>query len=126
MSYLNPHIDKLDRDVENTDRTAAVLYEVSRERGRQDAKFGEQNCPDGTGPDVVWAFTGPASYVADNARAHCQQLTEEGFLTFRDIALEEVAEAFAESDPVKLRAELVQNAAVFVKWIEAIDRRANR
>lgn len=34
------------------------------------------------------------------------------------------AEALAESDPARLRAELVQVAAVAVCWIEAIDRRA--
>jgi hypothetical protein len=42
------------------------------------------------------------------------------------IALEEVFEALVEDDPVKLRAELVQAAAVLVAWIEAIDRRAGR
>ena len=36
---------------------------------------------------------------------------------------EEVAEAFAEADVRRLRAELVQCAAVAVKWVEAIDRR---
>jgi hypothetical protein len=36
---------------------------------------------------------------------------------------EEVWEAFAESDPAKLRAELVQVAAVAFRWIEALDAR---
>lgn len=35
----------------------------------------------------------------------------------------EVCEAFDESDSKKLRANLVQVAAVAVNWIEAIDRR---
>jgi hypothetical protein len=43
-------------------------------------------------------------------------------LTWADILEEEIAEALAESDPVKLRAELVQSGAVIVAWIEAIDR----
>lgn len=38
--------------------------------------------------------------------------------------LEEVAEAFAESDDARLRAELVQVAAVAQAWIESIDRRS--
>lgn len=37
--------------------------------------------------------------------------------------LEEVFEAMAESDLVKLRAELVQTSAVCVAWIEDIDSR---
>jgi hypothetical protein len=37
--------------------------------------------------------------------------------------MEEVREAMAESDPAKLRVELVQVAAVSVAWIEALDRR---
>jgi hypothetical protein len=36
---------------------------------------------------------------------------------------EEVAEAFAESDPAKLRAELLQVAAVCAAWIYDIDTR---
>jgi hypothetical protein len=102
---------------------AAVLAEVAAERLRQDATWGEQNHRDGTGPDRVWAFTGPASYVADCARQQTQQLAADGHVTWTDIALEEFAEALAESDPERLRAELVQVAAVAVAWVEAIDRR---
>jgi hypothetical protein len=36
---------------------------------------------------------------------------------------EEVAEVFQETDPVKLREELVQVAALAVSWIEKIDAR---
>jgi hypothetical protein len=100
-----------------------VLAEIADERARQDAKWGEQNHPDGTFPDRVWAWTGPASYVAENVRKNCQELAAEGHVTWLDIALEEVAEAFETEDPAKLRAELVQVAAVAVAWIEAIDRR---
>jgi len=49
-----------------------------------------------------------------------------GRVTWRAILEEEVAEAYAETDPEKLRAELVQVAAVAVKWVEAIDRRADQ
>ncbi|MEU9558016.1 NUDIX hydrolase [Streptomyces fumanus] len=103
---------------------APVLAEVQAERERQDAKWGEQNHRDGTGADRVWAFTGPASFVAECARKQTQELAEEGYVTWTDIALEEFAEAVAESDPARLRAELVQVAAVAVAWIGAIDRRA--
>lgn len=41
-----------------------------------------------------------------------------------DFGIEEVLEAFAEADPDRLRAELVQVAAVATKWIQALDRRS--
>lgn len=117
MNYLNPHTHNLDQDIERTDATGRVLYEIARERSRQDARWGEQNHPDGTGG----GNTGPA---AIGARLACQIAAKDGTVSWRDILREEVAEAFAETDPVRLRAELIQVAAVAVNWIEAIDRRA--
>jgi hypothetical protein len=98
--------------------TMAVLDQVLDERARQDEKWGPPNpsCPDGTG----------ASHFVDEVehiRHACQFAADHGGLTFRHILAEEVAEAFAEDDPARLRAELVQVSAVAVKWIEAIDRR---
>lgn len=100
-----------------------VLAEVAQELARQDEKWGEQNHPDGTGPDHTWTYTGPASSVAQRARVECNWLAAEGQVTYLDILLEEVAEAFAEDDPAQLRAELVQVAAVAAQWVAAIDRR---
>lgn len=96
---------------------ARVLAEVQAERERQDAKWGEQNHPDGTG------LTGDRER-ADSARHVCQALADRGEVTWALIAHEEDMEALAESDPVKLRAELIQAAAVKIAWIAAIDRRA--
>lgn len=144
MNYLNPHttgtVDAseainawlnrehvTDPDVERTDRTALVLYEVSRERGRQDEKFGEQNHPDGTGTGGGFALVNGLPWdfaaLASRAKHHAAYRAELGTLTWADVLLEEVFEALAEDDPVKLRAELVQVAAVAVAHIEAIDRR---
>ncbi|MFG3709503.1 hypothetical protein [Micromonospora sp. NPDC047730] len=106
-----------DKDIERTDHTLRVLYEVARERSRQDAKWGEQNHPDGT-DESRWD-----KEAAVRARALCQHLAARGELTWDAILSEEIAEAFAESDPAKLRAELIQVAAVAVAWVEAIDRR---
>lgn len=94
-----------------------VLVDVHNERGRQDAKWGEQNHPDGTreSPNSL------ANLAA--ARALCEYHTKRGRPTWLHILREEVYEAFAETDPVKLRAELIQVAAVAVAWVEAIDRR---
>jgi hypothetical protein len=97
---------------------ARVLGEVQAERDRQDAKFGEQNHPDGTGGPVM-------REQADAARAACQYLADNGGPDWRAILLEEVYEALAEEDPALLRAELVQVAAVAIAWVAAIDRRTD-
>lgn len=94
-----------------------LFAEINVEQVRQDAKWGEQNHPDGTG--------GPgACRMADIARDLCDEQHRAGAGTWRHILNEEVAEAFAEESQENLRRELVQVAAVAVAWIEAIDRRA--
>lgn len=102
-----------------------ALDDVVTERAAQDARWGEQNHPNGTGPTVLWAgtATGRAAYLARLYRDVTNEHAHAGRLTWLDIALEEIAEAFAEDDPARLRAEVVQCAAVFVAWAEAIDRR---
>lgn len=104
----------------------AVLDDIRAERAAQNAKWGEQNHPDGTGADIWWNLTGPAHAVRDTAR-HLTDAHAEGIggpLTWLDILREEVGEAFAEGDPEKLRTELIQVAAVATQWVEAIDRRS--
>jgi hypothetical protein len=98
---------------------SGVLEAVVSERLRQDAKWGEQNHPDGTASEY-WREFGVS---ADAARAAYENSFRAGKGTWLDVLLEEIAEAFEETDPEKLRAELVQVAAVTVAWIEAIDRR---
>lgn len=98
--------------------TAHVVDEVAEERVAQFAKWGEQNHEDGTGVD--WAFH------ADMAKFECDKASLDGEGNWVHILLEEVYEALAEDDPAKLRAELVQVAAVAVAWVEAIDRRGVR
>ena len=93
-----------------------VVAEVEVERYRQHEKWGEQNHPDGTGDDM-------RTLMAEAAQEACDQAAKNGTITYCHILEEEVAEAFAESDPAKLRAELIQVAAVAVAWAEAIDRR---
>lgn len=100
-----------------------VLQEIADERERQDDKWGEQNHPDGTGPEVIYELSGTAAQMAASARAECEHAFKMGRGTWLDVLLEEVAEGFAEKEPAKLRAELLQAAAVAVAWVEAIDRR---
>jgi hypothetical protein len=94
-----------------------AFQEINRERIRQDGLWGEQNHSDGTGERF--------RADADMYRADCDAAARAGSLHWFDILLEEVYEAAAESDPKKLRVELVQSAAVIMAWIEAIDRRAD-
>lgn len=93
-----------------------VINEVLAERERQDAKWGEQNHPDGTGQPH-------AAHKPYRARRDCENAFAAGRGTWRHILVEEVAEAEAESDVFRLREELIQVAAVAVAWVEAIDRR---
>ncbi len=92
-----------------------VLGDIEHERAAQDAKWGEQHWPDGT----------DASYAvhADGARELCNLAAAEGRLTWRHILNEEHYEALAETDPAKLRVELIQIAAVAAAWAEDIDSR---
>lgn len=98
--------------------TAYVLGDITEERERQDAKWGEQNHPDGTGGTTMVMLADLRRDVADRA-------AKAGALTWKHILAEEVYEAFAESDVDKLRTELIQVAAVAVGWVEALDRRAH-
>jgi hypothetical protein len=95
-----------------------IAEEIVRERIAQDAKWGEQNHPDGTNlKNDGWR---------EHARSQCQKAAAEGRVTWAHILQEEFVEALAEVEPDKLRTELVQVAAVAQAWIEAIDRRGNR
>ncbi|MEU3986097.1 hypothetical protein AB0F77_39575 [Streptomyces sp. NPDC026672] len=98
-------------------RQLKIVDDVLNERDAQDARFGVQDLPYGTGDDWLQA-------MAHVSRNECDRAFAAGKGTFRDVFLEEVYEAMAESDPVKLRAELIQAVAVGVKIIEAIDRAA--
>lgn len=99
-------------------REEIILAEVQAERTRQDAKWGPQNHPDGTG----WK---PFGAAAQHWKDVCDEAAEGGHTTWAPILLEEAFEACEEADPAKLRAELVQVAAVAVAWIGAIDRRTS-
>ena len=89
---------------------------IDAERQRQLGKFGEQHHPDGT--------ERRRARLAGAARGRCQLAANEGRVTWRHILDEEVEEAFAETDPTNLRAELIQVAAVCAAWIADLDSRA--
>lgn len=113
------------RDTADVVRRARLAGAVIRELERQDERWGEQNHPDGTGPHVLNEDEAEWTYLvlADEQKAWNATLVRNDKLDWRNILLEEVYEAFAESDPERLREELVQVAAVAMQWVGAIDRR---
>jgi hypothetical protein len=116
-----------------------AVYAELIERQAQNAKWGEQNHPDGTGPDrrplaaldteSATAVAVPehmtAATLADVFRRRCQTRFLFRVGTWADILLEELMEALAESDPRRLHTELVQVAAVATQWADAIQRRGD-
>lgn len=105
--------------------TIYVAVEAIRERAAQDLKWGQSNHPGlPAGVKHPCAFFGIPT--ADAARLFCETAFRTGTGGNAHILLEEVSEAIeAAHDPVHLRAELVQVAAVALKWIEQIDRRSS-
>jgi hypothetical protein len=94
----------------------AFAEAVDTERQAQLAKFGDQKHRDGThSRNAEWA---------DEARTACQHAADEDALSWAAVLYEEFTEAMAETDPAKLRAELIQVAAVCAAWIHDLDTRA--
>jgi hypothetical protein len=101
-----------------------ALSEISQERRLQDAVFGKLeslvDVPDGTGG----AFAALALiHIRAEVAAH-EQRTRRQTCCWGHTVLEEAYEVLAETDPAKLRAELVQLGAVCCWWIEILDLRA--
>lgn len=108
-----------------------ILEEIYEERERQEKKFPNQSLP---------GYHIPAcNNLADDgryARWRCEGARKEGNLTWTHVLYEEVCEAVDEAMIVdgktftraekeeargNLRAELIQVAAVAVRWIEQLD-----
>lgn len=93
--------------------TKLVLDEVLAERLRQDQLFGPQSLPNGTGGGAAYRNACQSREVVESAKRY-------GSLAWSNLLGEEFWEAMAETDPAKLRAELIQVAAVAVAWAEAL------
>lgn len=94
----------------------AILETVVEERDRAMAKWGIQNHPDGTGGEA-------ACILRDAARDATDEAAKKGVLTWKQILMEEVREAFAETDLVALDKELEQVMQVACVWREHLRRR---
>lgn len=112
-----------------------ILREVSAERDQQIAKWGDQrlrNFRSGAfrDPEAPSVRTGTRramlglAATTEEFRTRCEVAEKSGILSFADVLMEEVSEAMDAENEVELRAELIQVAAVAVKWIEALDKQS--
>lgn len=90
-------------------RLYALLTLVARERSLQEEKFPDQHLPAGTRTPGDITAASLAKMTTDIA-------AKAGTLTWRHVLEEEVREAYAETDPALLLLELVQVAAVALRW----------
>lgn len=95
---------------------ARFAEEIGAERQRQLDKWGDPHHPDGTSGHNY-------RREADAARRASRRVLDRDTVTWAHILREEFWEAMAETDTVKLRAELIQVAAVCAAWVEDIDGR---
>lgn len=106
----------------------AFAEAIDAERQRQLAKFGDQHHPDLSGREAAQCvaremFDEWAQNYRDINGGNFDPRDPDRRLDWTGILLEEVYEALAESDPAKLRAELIQVAAVCAAWIADLDSR---
>lgn len=131
----NAAIDNAIAELGHKLRILPALTELAEAARAAEAKHGDQDhLPDGTGPltdplgywEPASTFIGmdrSADVIADKLRARCDKRARAGTVAWADILFEEIAEAFAEDDPARLRAELLDAGAVIVRWIIALDAR---
>lgn len=106
--------------------TNAILAEVAEERFRQDLNFpgdlvaGHVNGTEGV--SEIPAQRELSAAAEREAREECEAFKDTfGVGSFNLILREEIAEANAAETPAELRKELIQVAAVAVKWVEYLD-----
>lgn len=118
-------LDKVFAGYDAGKRVSDVLGEVYAERAKQDAKWGQQNHPMvlPINNESADERAGHNGYANDYKKLNDMRATA-GADAWDTILLEEVHEAFAESNPDRVRAEMIQVAAVAVAIIECIDRAA--
>lgn len=100
------------------DAYEAVASEVVLEAFAQLDQWGEQNHDPQYGTGARREF----ARAAEKWRAIADARSELGRQAWDAILLEEVFEALAEEDPVRIREELVQAGAVILSFIASLDR----
>jgi hypothetical protein len=111
-------------DLDAEIRTKRVLEEVGLHRSEQRARYGtNDDLVDGTGPQVQWLLPIAFHRAAVTEKMLRGEYEQHERPTWMHLVREEVAEAFMESDPARLREELIQVAALCVSWVETLDAR---
>ena len=95
-----------------------IFEQIAAERKRQDEKWGERNLPMLRRDSDL---TTVKVYLKEYKRVNALDALSKDTNWMR-IFLEKIYDAFAETDPVKSREEMVQVAAVAVQIIEYLDR----
>jgi hypothetical protein len=98
-----------------------ILQEISRERIRQNEKWGEQNHPI-INEGEFDLFHNYGIIDEETAKTYCEDGVKDGDLCWANILVEEVSEALCAPNKELMREELVQCAAVIVAMIESLDR----
>lgn len=107
-------------------QTIVVLNAVRDERARQFAQYGtNEDLKDGTGEPWLEPLSFQDAAHIENVLRFDYEVYEKtrGTITWMHLVREEVAEAFAEMDPERLREEVLQIAALCVSWVEKMDAR---
>jgi hypothetical protein len=127
--YAKDHASEQGLLMPRSPRGRAVT-DVIKELDRAEAKFPGQHLPNGTPVDAermgLDKATEQARRTSDMYRKITKHAQARGTLSWRHVLAEEFFEALAEHDPLRLRDELVQVAAVCLRWIEDIDLGADR
>jgi hypothetical protein len=92
-----------------------VFDEIAAEVVRAEKKHPNSDFLDGT------RNGGMNLHQRERAQNSCDRAVREGRCTWAQVLEEEFWEAMCEEDKVKLRAELVQVAAVATRWIQKLD-----
>jgi hypothetical protein len=104
-----------------------VIQDVLKERQEQVRRYGlNADTPDGTGPETRWLLpytSVSAREIEADLRADYEEFEEEAPVTWVHLLREELAEAFAESEPERLYEEVLQVAALAVSWLEKLNSR---
>lgn len=101
-----------------------LVSKILTERKRQEKNFPNQSLPSGTcvGSEEPQVHLKDAKAQEARTKERVAYLVERGELDWVAVFEEEVAEAFAATTEAELRTELIQVAAVTLRWLEDLDR----
>jgi hypothetical protein len=107
-----------------------VVDDVVREVTAADLRTGGKHLPDGTPEHIARMGAEKAAAQARRTADMFRRVTigraASGALTWWDVLRAGVYDVGADTDPATLRADLIQVAAVAMRWVQDIDRGPDR